>query len=57
MMPSPSPYATLYHVSTIPKWSEGIVEYLKFGEVSDSVPKHRQKALEVDDDSYTFLGE
>ena len=47
----------LYHVNTIPKWSDDIVEYLKSGAVSDSMPKHCRKALEIDAQSYTFLGE
>ena len=53
----PTPYATLYHVGTLSKWSEGIVEYLKTGTVNDLVPKHRQRSLEVDAITYTLLGE
>lgn len=49
----PTLYATLYHVSTLPRWSKNIVEYLQMGKI----PKHRRRSLEVDAITYTFLGE
>lgn len=53
----PTPYTTLYHVGTLPKWSESIVEYLKTGTISESITRHRQRSVQVDAVTYTLLGE
>ena len=53
----PTPYATLYHVGTLPKWSESIVVYLKTGKIDDTTPKHRKCSMEVDAVTYSLLGE
>ena len=53
----PTPYATLYHVHSIPQWSDTIVNYLTTGEISEIVPKHCHKAIEKDAASYSFVGD
>ena len=52
----PTPYATLYHVHSIPEWSDTIVKYLSTGVIAEDTPKHRQRAIEKDASTYTFVG-
>ena len=52
---SPVPYATLYSITPLPRWSSYIVEYLKKGHTDPDKPKHRKMLIEVEAQNYTMI--
>ena len=40
-----------------PKWSHYIEEYLRHGHQDEKLPKHRQKAIEVEASSYVLIAD
>lgn len=52
----PIPYATLYAISSNPRWNPYIVNYLQKGHIDPNLPRHRKKAIEVEVANYTLIG-
>ena len=40
-----------------PKWSHYIEEYLRHGHQDEKLPKHRQRAIEVESSSYVLIAD
>ena len=52
---TPIAYATLFHISPIPKWSSYLENYLTHGHTDEKLPAHRKKAIEVEASNYQLI--